>query len=168
VRVLSEPGKGARFEIYWPLAREERKTGAQPQLPAPGESRPAKVLLVEDQRELRQGMVRWLEGSGHSVIAAGTAEQALARFEAAGERVDVVATDVVLPGMDGIELIECLRKRDPALRAIAFSGDLDHLSRTGRLVPEGVPLLDKPFDPRRLGDLIAQLVADDEAQGVST
>jgi PAS domain S-box-containing protein len=163
VRVASEPGRGTRFEIYWPAmpaVATARPAASQRESARPGHAR---VLLVEDQPDVRAGLLRWLRDAGYSVLEAETGEQALELADVPGAPLDVVATDVVLPGMDGIELIARLRERNLGLKAVAFSGHLDHWSRTGRVIPEGVPLLEKPFDPRRLIDEIARLCGGGDA-----
>jgi signal transduction histidine kinase len=164
VRLTSEPGKGARFELYWPAATPRATQGAKLPIRRAADIQKARILLVEDQPEIRRGLVRWLVASGHSVVEAETAEEALEHFDEGSGSVDLVATDVVLPGMDGLELIGQLRKRDPGVPALAFSGHLDHLSRTSRVMPDGVPLLEKPFDPGTLIDTIARLLDDDGPQ----
>jgi DNA-binding NtrC family response regulator len=76
--------------------------------------------------------------------------------------VDVIASDVVLRGMDGIELLARLRRSAPALPAVLFSGHLDHMAARRREIPEGVTFLEKPFAPELLLSTLASLV---EAKG---
>jgi signal transduction histidine kinase/ActR/RegA family two-component response regulator len=155
IRVTSEPGRGARFDIYWPLATPT--AAASPDAAAhaqPGHMR-ARVLLVEDQAALRDGLTRWLADQGYAVIACESAEEALTR----AADVDVIASDVVLRGMDGIELLGNLRRAAPALPAVLFSGHLDPLALRRREVPPGVEFLEKPFAPEALLSTLEALVA---------
>ncbi len=157
VRVTSEPGKGARFDLYWPeVAPAAARAGERAQ--ASAVPKRARVLLIEDQALLRDGLARWLGDQGYAVIACESAEEALAR----ANDVDVIASDVVLRGMDGIELLARLRRSAPALPAVLFSGHLDHMAARRREIPEGVTFLEKPFAPELLLSTLASLV---EAKG---
>ena len=153
VRVTSEPGKGARFDIYWPTA-----VAVAAGAPEPGREnvRPhrGRILLVEDQEALRDGLTRWLADLGYVVIACESAEEALTR----ANDIDAIASDVVLRGMDGIELLGRLRRASPQLPAVLFSGHLDHLAQKRREVPEGVRFLEKPFAPEALMSTLEALV----------
>jgi signal transduction histidine kinase/CheY-like chemotaxis protein len=154
IRVTSEPGQGARFDIYWPLvAAPTAAHAAQPALAQP-RLRRARVLLVEDQAALRDGLTRWLSDQGYVVISCESAEEALVR----ANDVDVIASDVVLRGMDGIELLGRLRRAAPALPAVLFSGQVDHLAATRRELPAGVRFLEKPFAPEALLSTLEALV----------
>ena len=88
------------------------------------------------------------------MIACESAEEALTR---AGD-IDAIASDVVLRGMDGIELLKRLRRGAPALPAVLFSGQLDHLSERRRELPQGVRFLEKPFPPEALVTTLASLI----------
>jgi signal transduction histidine kinase/CheY-like chemotaxis protein len=153
IRVTSEPGAGARFDIYWPLATPAARTlRAAPAV----DRRPprARVLLVEDQAVLREGLTRWLGDQGYAVVPCESAEEALPRVAS----VDVIASDVVLPGMDGIELLDRARRAAPELPAVLFSGHLDHLAARSRQIPDGVMFLEKPFAPEALQSTLEALV----------
>jgi signal transduction histidine kinase/ActR/RegA family two-component response regulator len=155
IRVTSEPGRGARFDIYWP---EVGEVAAATELAAEStpEARPkrVRVLLVEDQAVLRVGLTRWLADSGYTVVACESGEEALTR----ANDVDVIASDVVLRGMDGIELLGRIRRAAPRLPAVLFSGHLDHLARERRAIPPGVTFLEKPFAPEALVSKLDELV----------
>jgi CheY-like chemotaxis protein len=154
IRVTSEPGAGARFDIYWPeLRASARKPAAAREAVRTAVRR--RVLLVEDQAVLRDGLTRWLGDHGYAVVACESGEEALAR----ASDVDVIASDVVLRGMDGIELLGRLRADAPRLPAVLFSGHLDHLAARRREIPEGVKFLEKPFAPETLLTTIDALVA---------
>jgi signal transduction histidine kinase/CheY-like chemotaxis protein len=154
IRVTSQPGEGARFDIFWPLASSAAPEEASEKRGAAFATRRARVLLVEDQAALRDGLTRWLGDQGFAVVACESAEEALSR----ANDVDVIASDVLLPGMDGIELLGRLRRAAPALPAVLFSGHVDHLATPGRELPDGVKFLEKPFAPEALLATIESLV----------
>jgi signal transduction histidine kinase/DNA-binding response OmpR family regulator len=169
IRVTSPPGRGTRFEIFWPAGEIEKR-------PAPAPSRVEsvrvwgrpRILLVEDQRALRHSLRRLLEGAGYAVLSAAGGKEALALARRSGFAIDALATDVALPGLGGVELIERLRAKRPGLRVVAFSGHVDGR----RALPEDVTWLHKPFDFKQLraaldaqlrpgADLLASLGGDD-------
>jgi signal transduction histidine kinase/CheY-like chemotaxis protein len=158
IRVTSEPGHGSRFDLYWPLVSPVAAHAHRRARGEAGSAGRAQVLLVEDQSALREGLGRWLRDQGYGVIACESAEEALSR----ASDVDVIASDVVLPGMDGIELVARLRSAAPALPAVLFSGHVDHLATRRREVPNGVPLLEKPFAPETLATAIDGLVVESQ------
>ncbi len=155
IRVTSEPGAGARFDIYWPEVRPPAPRAVLSDGHSEAAPVRARVLLVEDQPALRDGLSRWLGDHGFAVVACESGEEALAR----ASDVDVIASDVVLRGMDGIELLGRLRRSSPALPAVLFSGHLDHLSTQRREIPDGVMFLEKPFAPEALLTTLDSLVA---------
>jgi signal transduction histidine kinase len=155
IRVTSEPGRGARFDIYWPEVGEAAAVADVAAKSAPEAPRKrARVLLVEDQAVLRVGLTRWLADCGYAVVACESGEEALTR----ANDVDVIASDVVLRGMDGIELLGRIRRAAPRLPAVLFSGHLDHLARERREIPPGVAFLEKPFAPEALVSKLDELV----------
>ena len=82
----------------------------------------ASILVVDDDPSVRAALRLTLQCDGHSVTALAEAWDALARFTAAGERFDLVVTDVWMPGMDGLQLIRAVRARAPDVPIIAISG----------------------------------------------
>ena len=114
------------------------------------------VLLVEDEAPVRQFVRRTLEHAGYCVLEAETPRDALALLERIAGRVDLVLTDVVMPGMSGRMMAERLISRYPGLRILFMSGnaeivDLLHRARDVRGV-----MLSKPFTPAVLIERVTQ------------
>lgn len=102
------------------------------------------ILLVEDEENVRRVTGRLLERLGFSVLLASSAEEALALYEGQGARPDLVLTDVVMPGLTGIEMAERIRAMDPSLPIVFTSGYTSReLGRTPDDPPS--PFLPKPF-----------------------
>ncbi len=144
VEVGSEPGRGARFVIELPVAGE--KQGLVGQSRAEGDSRSgleAELLVVEDQAEVRRFVAEVLRGAGCRVHEAEDAKEALQIAETE-DRLDLLLTDVSMPGMDGEELARELTRRLPGLRVLLMSG----YSRREQALEW--PVLAKPFAPERL------------------
>jgi PAS domain S-box-containing protein len=149
IAVESEPGRGTSFRLHFPVA--EDAPAAEAPTPSRGErvARGETVLVVEDDAEVRRSVVRMLEESGFRALAAADGHEALAR---AGEgTVDLVLSDVVMPGMLGSELAERIRALHPGLPVAFQSGYAD--SRSHRL-PADALLLRKPFTRAALEEFV--------------
>lgn len=123
VTVYSEMGHGTTFRIYLPAAEGAAepvvRDGEQADLPrADGE----RVLLVDDEEWVREATREALEQVGYSVTTAVDGNDALAIFEQREGRFDAIVTDIMMPGMDGIELIRRIKKQRPKTPIIAASG----------------------------------------------
>ena len=123
--------------------------------PAPGHPR---VLVVEDEDGLRENLAELLRLEGYHV---GTASQGMQGLKLhLSFRPELVITDVVMPIMDGVEMVRQLRQRDPRLKALFISGFFGTRSIRGELMEEisrfGYPMLPKPFRPSQLFALVRQ------------
>jgi two-component system cell cycle sensor histidine kinase/response regulator CckA len=145
-------GQGATFHVYLPRVREGDVE--EPQAPAAAPARPVgaspRILLVEDMPELREVAREALQRAGYQVVEASNGAEALeARREADGE-IDLVVTDVMMPDLNGPDLVARVRAEDPAAKVLFMSGyaadDLVHLG----LLASGAPCLPKPFTTRQL------------------
>ena len=154
VAVVTKVGRGTTFRIYLPAEKEKvpeseevpQKTTV-PSLPM-GET----ILLVEDQERLRRGSQKILESLGYAVLAAAGAKEALELYR--GTKVDLLLTDIVMPKMDGKELIRELWKMDPGLKVVAMTGsvlasDLQVTKEEGDL-----DIVHKPFGKDVLASVI--------------
>jgi len=148
--VETQVGTGTVFRVYLPRAMD--RLPATPPLAEPHDVRRGKgvVLLVEDETNVREFAAAVLQQDGYSVLQAGSADAALEAWQWHGDRIDVLLTDVVLPGeLSGVDLAAALRELKPGLRAILTTG----YSRDV-VVPAGtaasLPILTKPYTPRSL------------------
>jgi CheY-like chemotaxis protein len=118
------------------------------------------VLLVEDDDRVRQLTRRILEQYGFGTLEARSGAEALALLDAASRRVDAVVSDVMMPGMNGRELIGRLRLRRPDLPVLFLSGYTgDEVSDEVRAHPHQA-FLQKPFSPEALAAVLEDLLAD--------
>jgi two-component system cell cycle sensor histidine kinase/response regulator CckA len=155
VTVSTEAGSGTTFKVYFPRADAEIVHEAPPpvSLSAAG---PHTVLVVDDAEELRELTGKLLKLQGYTVLVAGNADEALGLFER-NASIDVLLTDVVMPGVNGPELASRLVERRPALKVIYMSGYAeDAIVKHGLLNP-GSALLHKPFNSEALGQKISDL-----------
>ncbi len=142
--VESEVGKGARFEIYLPLANEKIEKASAETAPT-GNARGLKtVLLVEDEEGVRELASEFLLASGYNVLTARNGREAIAATAKSDAGIDVVLTDVVMPKMRGPELVKKLRGLQPKLRVIYMTGYLEYNRGSEEFFP-GALFIKKPF-----------------------
>ncbi len=151
IAVASAPGAGTRFTIYLPRVAAEAPTAEAPAggaaaRPAAGEH----VLLVEDEAATGRLVRVMLERAGYRVTVAAGGARALEIIERDDEPIDLLLSDVVMPGMDGVELVRRARERRPGLPALLTSGyPADYLAGSAGLAPPA-DLLQKPFSAHEL------------------
>jgi len=154
IQVESEPGRGTTFEIYLPAQAEARAEAEKPMTIQALRGRET-VLVVEDQADVRDYTVAALKGYGYRAIAAANAGEALIICEQEGARIDLVLTDVVMPHMNGWELVERLAKLRPGIKALYMSG----YAEQARALGEGTHFIEKPFSPESLARRIRGALA---------
>ena len=145
----SREGEGTIFRIHWP-----RWTGSGMDIAAPG-TPGSRIVLVAEDEEVTRDMVRdVLEREGFHVITAASGQEALDVILVARRPPDLLLTDVVMPGMGGLELAGRLHPARPDMKVLFMSGYPDHhLVRQG-IMAAGRPFIRKPFAP---GDLVSKI-----------
>ena len=114
------------------------------------------VLLVEDEAPVREFVRRTLEFAGYKVIEAQNPNEALKTLELIAGRVDLVLTDVVMPGMSGRMMAERLMSRYPRLRILFMSGNAESVDLLTRARDVRGVMLSKPFTPTALIERVTQ------------
>lgn len=163
--VESEPGKGARFEVYLSRVDAPVET-ARPENVSAGPIRVGKtVLIAEDEECVRELASEFLKSAGYNVLTAENGLDALATFQHSDEPIHLLLTDVVMPRMRGPELAERLRRLRPSLHVIYMSGYLEYNRENGDFVGDGF-FLQKPFSRDSLVKKIGEaLAAKERKQG---
>ncbi len=158
VEVDSAPGEGTRFRIYLPSVAGEADAAPEASGGAPGRRGHETVLLAEDDEAVRRLLRELLAQQGYRVIAAEHGAHALELVEEHGEDVEILVTDVVMPGMSGPDLADRLARRFPRMRILFISGYTDSLVvRHGLLDAEHV-MLQKPFDAQLLATKVREIL----------
>jgi len=149
IGVESEPGHGATFTIHLPRSHAV-PVAFEPERPESAAGGTEQVLVVEDDPGVRQLVASTLGGSGYAVRAAQSGAEALELIASSAVPLDLLITDVVMPGMTGAELARRLRELRPAVPVLYISGyTADALTDRHSLGP-GIELLEKPFGPETL------------------
>jgi CheY-like chemotaxis protein len=153
----SEPGRGSRFRIYLPRVEgTPENTEVQPASTTPRAS--GLILLVEDEEAVRRLARRVLENVGYRVLEAASGFEALTLVERLDQPLDLVVTDVIMPGMSGQELSARLRATHPTLRILYVSGYTDDtILQHGNLLPN-TAFLQKPFSPASLTERVREVI----------
>jgi two-component system cell cycle sensor histidine kinase/response regulator CckA len=160
VSVESAPGKGTAFRILLPRWKGELPKPAEAVVEArrPDTTGAGTVMLVEDEDAVRLFSARALRNKGYKVIEAKSGDEAL-ELLAGNPTVDLLVTDVVMPQMDGTELIKRVREQRPAMRVICISGYAEETFRKRLDSAADVHFLPKPFTLEQLAGKVKQAIA---------
>jgi CheY-like chemotaxis protein len=160
IRAYSKKGKGSTFEVYLPRVAKGAPAAAQPTEPhAPPAGRGRVVLVVEDEDAVRAMVCKVLERSGYDVIDAPDGARALELARESRDRLALILSDVVMPGMSGREVVERLAAEDIRPSVIYMSGyTRDEMIRKG-LQDASFTFLPKPFLPAELLSIVAEELA---------
>jgi CheY-like chemotaxis protein len=144
IEVRSAPGEGTTFLIHLPR-QEEPAEGGRKHVAEPRHAGRETVLLVEDESALLGMTTRILVEHGYVVLSAGSPGEALRKVEEHGQAVDLLVTDVIMPGMNGRDLAAQLRSRIPRLKLLFTSGYTDDVIAPHGVLEPGFAFLQKPF-----------------------
>jgi signal transduction histidine kinase/ActR/RegA family two-component response regulator len=161
----SEPGKGTRFELYFPRTDEAAAdaAGDLARAIAGKLKKPRKtVLVVEDEKEVRELASEFLSAAGYGVLTAEDGVEALATLERMGKSIHLVLTDMVMPKMRGLELGQQLRVRLPKVKVAYMTGYLEKTADAQELLG-GAFFLQKPFSREALVSLVKQALDNGHA-----
>ena len=159
VFVYSELGKGTTFKVYLPRVSEPAKKHAAAASAPDSLSGCETILVVEDEVAVQELVKRALRGLGYTILAAGSGDEGLALLEGADSPVDLLLTDVVLPGsLQGNELAQTALALHPHLPVLYMSGYArDAIVHSGRL-DGGVNYIEKPFAPDGLAHRVREVL----------
>ena len=163
ITVDTAPGRGTTFEVYLPQCLDEPEP--KEAVATAGSSRPATetVLVVEDEQDVRSLACRILREAGYRVLEACGGAEAVALFERRSGQIDLVLTDLVMPGMSGQELGECLRRLDPRLRIVYMSGYSPEAVADGLPGDSASSYLAKPFSSEALQLRIREVLGSERS-----
>jgi CheY-like chemotaxis protein len=155
--VESELDKGSTFHVFLPFAQPGRDVWPSPER-GPARRGSETILLVEDEPQVRRVCALTLRSLGYQVVVARDAEDAVKICAGDEHVVDAVLTDVVMPGISGVALVERLRALRPSLKALFMSGYTDRQIVDVSKLNESAAFIHKPFTPDGLGRQLRQLL----------
>jgi signal transduction histidine kinase/ActR/RegA family two-component response regulator len=160
ITIESEPGVGTQFDVYLPASLSEPEARGPRRENAREVGRGETVLVVEDEALVLELVRRILENSGFDVVTAGSMEGALAALDEA--EIDLLLTDLVMPGASGVDLATQAKQRYPSLPVVFMSGySTDVLSHHEEM--GNVDLLTKPFSSTQLVDQVREALGRENA-----
>jgi len=158
--VYSEPGIGTTFKIYLPRVDEDEAAAAAQQEASDAMSHRGAgvVLLVEDEKGVRELTRQYLETSGYTVLEANDGYAALELAHEHHGTIHALITDVVMPGLSGRELSEQITKLRPEIKVLYMSGYTDQSAFRNGMVEKGAELLQKPFGMSTLSSKLREIL----------
>jgi two-component system, cell cycle sensor histidine kinase and response regulator CckA len=158
IEVYSEVGIGTTFKVYLPRVEEEAAKPVMGDLPTDLPGGTETVLIVEDEGILRKLCVQILEQLGYRVLQARNGAEAIALAQGYGDRIDLLLTDVVMPGMNGRELATQLVLHRPEMKVLFTSGYTENAIVHHGVLDDEVSFLGKPYSPSSLAKKIRKVL----------
>ena len=155
IEVQSTVGEGALFRLVFPRASAEVEAAASAAAVEKKAAGGATVLVAEDEAQVRKLVDRVLTQLGYVVLSAASGAEALALDANHGGTIDMLLTDMVMPGMGGGELSRRIRERHPQMKVLLMSGYSEELVAAEH---GDVPFLPKPLTPEELSTKVREVV----------
>ncbi len=159
----STPGRGSTFSVFLPVTqRDEVVKEARPVPPAARGNET--ILLVEDEDAVRSLVTVLLRRFGYNVLTASHPDEAIHLMQEHGASVQLLLTDVIMPGMSGAEMAEELRRMRPGLKVLFMSGYIKNETVDRAMLATGVHFIQKPFNPETLSEAVRGALSAESAQ----
>jgi CheY-like chemotaxis protein len=157
IHVYSEPGKGSVFRVYLPrVDHAADQAGVQPVAPPPRGTET--ILLVEDEESVRDLAGRLLALQGYNVLSAPGPERALEMAATFDGDIDLLLTDVVMPGLGGRDVARGVQGHHPQIKVLYISGYTDEAAASQIELEAHSGFLPKPFTPSTLGHKVREVL----------
>ncbi|MFO0947702.1 MAG: ATP-binding protein [Planctomycetota bacterium] len=164
IKLSSELGRGTTFTIYLPPAEELPCSSSDGALAVDIPRGRETILLVEDEEGVLHLATQVLSSSGYTVLTATRGDEAIRICDAKDAVIDMVITDIVLPGISGPEMVRKLRETRPSLRALYISGYDPTESDLPAVRALDAPILQKPFKTVQFGQLVRKILDHDSTE----
>jgi CheY-like chemotaxis protein len=162
IRVVSAPGEGTTFSVYLPAAEgEEPETEEdRPEAECGDPAGNWTILLVEDEEMVRELAIEIFRGAGYTVLDAANGADALAICDRHEGCIDLLVTDLVMPGMNGIELARKVCDSRPGIPVLFMSGYAEDAKERLGFLDEGRAFLQKPITPTKLSRKVREIFSE--------
>jgi CheY-like chemotaxis protein len=160
--VYSEMGKGSTFKLYFPRVSDPVSESVAGETEQPKALRSETILLVEDEKAVRELTIKMLRQLGYDVLAAPGGDEAVEISKAYAGDIALLLTDVVMPKMSGRQLADILSAGRPGMKVLYLSGYTENTVVHHGVLEPGVDFLPKPFSREVLGNKIREILADDQ------
>jgi two-component system, cell cycle sensor histidine kinase and response regulator CckA len=161
VWAYGEPGAGATFTIYWPAVDGAVPTARPPAATALAgpTAVPYTILVADDEPSVRSITVKILRRAGYRVLESASGAEALTQGQVEPGRIDLLVTDVLMPGVDGVSAAQGLSADRPAMRVLYMSGYTRGQLLDRGVLNAGTAFLEKPFSPSALLTAVRTMLA---------
>ena len=157
VEVKSEPGQGTSFKVYLPLCHEDAAP-ENAQQTSPEEGQGETILLVDDEDDLRETTAEVLIEMGYQVLQAVNGSEALELFKSQQSEISLVLSDVIMPKMGGVQLLQAIREFDQQVPVILATGYDQNNVLDQRAMKENCQAIHKPFNFDALAQIIRGMI----------
>jgi two-component system cell cycle sensor histidine kinase/response regulator CckA len=158
--VTSEPGKGTTFKIYLPAHPAVQRMSKVPIPPDPLPRGTETILLVEDAQIILNLVNRMLENFGYRVVAASSPAEAIRLAAEHPGAIDLLLTDVVMPGMNGRDLAKKICSERPKIKCLFMSGYMGSVISDLGMLEKGIHFIQKPFSVQTLSTKLREALSD--------
>ncbi|MDJ0653959.1 MAG: ATP-binding protein [Xanthomonadales bacterium] len=157
IDLQSAPGEGSRFQVYLPASgKQSEGTLTRPEESARGGDET--ILLIEDEDQIREMMLQELRDLGYTVLAAADGDQAIEIAAQQTGRINLILSDVILPGLNGPDAVEQIMQDQTGAAVIYVSGYTDDVVLKTGIPESGVTFVRKPFRPNDIAGLIRRML----------
>ena len=156
--IESQPDHGTQMRFYLPASTEAYRPREREHAKSSSPIRCETILLVEDESEVRRLARLTLEASGYRVISAQNGQDAIEKTRDDIESVDLVLTDIVMPVMGGIRLVEVLKEIHPDIKVAMMTGYPGGSPSEGRFIEGEYQIIPKPFKPDELNAAVSEII----------
>ncbi len=158
ILVETAPGQGTTFRVFWPLAPVLQPAAAETGRSGIASGGAETILVVEDCEPVRELTATILQSFGYHVLVAGSPKEAVELATAYPARIDLLLTDVVMPGGNGIALFHTLASRSRGLRVLYMSGYPRELAAPRDLLDKNAAFIQKPFSTAQLAEQVRRAI----------
>jgi len=159
IAVSSKIGEGTKIEILLPSVDEPVEATAPPETPSQVRKGEGTILVVEDDDAVRRMTREFLKISGYTVLEARSGADAIQYMERREQPIDLVLTDVLMPGMKGRELVERLTKLRAGIKVLYMSAYTEDAAINIGVLSPGTAFIEKPFSPDELANKVREVLS---------
>jgi CheY-like chemotaxis protein len=168
IEVESSPGVGSTFRLYFPRCAEDAASGVCSTRRVKASSDRISILLVEDEPRVMRLIARMVKTMGYDVFTAAGPLEALQIIRRQGDEITLLLTDVIMPDMNGRQLLEQVRAHYPTMKCLYMSGYSAEVIAGQGVMEDGTRLIQKPFKPAELEEAIASVLREEQDLQEST
>ena len=163
IHVYSELNHGTCFKIYFPIVDQEiDEVTSTRTLTMPGGDET--ILIVDDDASIRSMIADTLQPLGYNVLKASSGDEALDLSRASHQQIDLILSDVIMPGMNGRQLVDAIQKEQPGILCILMSGYTDNVIAQHGVLQAEYTLINKPLLPVALANRIREVLDENKSK----